>query len=308
VSCFNGKTVTMTEAMPTATAGMNFVDPPHVGKSGLMMKINNYIPPMKEELEQQVIIVDTWQRESLFPKFFYDYFIKTFMIPAYTCAPTQYAGLTDPRACYCNGGDYHSMPTLNIDATNEGQQYDIEPSSYMFEPYLTAEVMPTTLCIFGIYYNSQLTSSGQQEILLGQRVMSTFPYFIVYDRDNNQSFAQLGNAVESESGGGNTVEITVSCCVVAVLFGLLVYLIYLRRARIKAEEWLELNKNLLFSQNAHLKTEEEILEALVKSKELKDKMLLTAQNANGAQITAATQQSVLSQSVGDSKNQLLGTP
>ena len=53
---------------------------------------------------------------------------------------------------------------------------------------------------------------------------------------------------------------------------MLVYLIYLRRARIQAEEWLELHKGTLFSQTANLKTEEEILEALVKSKELKDNM------------------------------------
>ena len=49
---------------------------------------------------------------------------------------------------------------------------------------------------------------------------------------------------------------------------MLVYLIYLRRNRIKAEEWLEQNKATLFSHAANLKSEEEILEALVKSKEL----------------------------------------
>ena len=51
---------------------------------------------------------------------------------------------------------------------------------------------------------------------------------------------------------------------------MLVYLIFLRRKRIKAEEWLEQHKNTLFSQSANLKTEEEILEALVKSKDLKE--------------------------------------
>ena len=59
---------------------------------------------------------------------------------------------------------------------------------------------------------------------------------------------------------------------------MLVYLIYLRRNRIKAEEWLEQHKNTLFSHSANLKTEEEILEALVKSKELQD--LLQERNNN----------------------------
>ena len=56
----------------------------------------------------------------------------------------------------------------------------------------------------------------------------------------------------------------------AILFVMLVYLIVLRRNRIKAEEWLEQHKNTLFSQQANLKTEEEILEALVKSQEMQD--------------------------------------
>ena len=40
---------------------------------------------MKEELNQQVLTVDTWERETQLPPFFYNYFMETFMIPAYTC-------------------------------------------------------------------------------------------------------------------------------------------------------------------------------------------------------------------------------
>jgi len=57
---------------------------------------------------------------------------------------------------------------------------------------------------------------------------------------------------------------------------MLIYLIYLRRARIQAEEWLELNKNTLFSQHSNLKTEEEILEALVKCQKKKKEEEATA--------------------------------
>ena len=80
-------------------------------------------------------------------------------------------------------------------------------------------------------------------------------------------------------GGKGTrgVQIAVSITIVLILFLMLVYLIVLRRNRIKAEEWLEQHKSTLFSHAANLKTEEEILEALVKSKELKD--LLENRNA-----------------------------
>jgi len=40
---------------------------------------------MRKELEKQVLMVNTWERATLFPEFFYDYFMDTFMIPAYTC-------------------------------------------------------------------------------------------------------------------------------------------------------------------------------------------------------------------------------
>ncbi len=50
-----------------------------------MLKIQGYVPPMKEELQDQKLALDTWNRETLLPGFFYEYFTKTFMIPAYTC-------------------------------------------------------------------------------------------------------------------------------------------------------------------------------------------------------------------------------
>ena len=55
-----------------------------------------------------------------------------------------------------------------------------------------------------------------------------------------------------------------------MLFLLLVYLIYLRRNRIKAEEWLEVHKDVLFGSTWGKMTEVEILEALVKNKNMAD--------------------------------------
>jgi len=107
--------------------------------------------------------------------------------------------------------------------------------------------------------------------------MATFPFFVIFDRLNNSAALELGNATQLGGKGALGVQIAVSITIVLVLFIMLVYLIVLRRNRIKAEEWLEQHKGTLFSHAANLKTEEEILEALVKSKELKD--LLENRNA-----------------------------
>ena len=54
-----------------------------------------------------------------------------------------------------------------------------------------------------------------------------------------------------------------SFAVVIVIYAFLVYLIFLRRRKIKAEEWLETHKNTLFNHGSSFKTEEEVIEALV---------------------------------------------
>ena len=81
---------------------------------------------------------------------------------------------------------------------------------------------------------------------------------------------ELGNAVPIERSETFGVKLAVSLLIVLALFAMLIYLIYLRRARIQTEEWLELNKNTLFNQKSNLRTEEEILEALTKYKESRE--------------------------------------
>jgi len=139
--------------MPEATNTMNFSPMLYYKDADLMLKIQNYVPPMKEELQQQVLAVNTWARETMLPKFFYDYFMKTFMIPAYTCDKLSdtdtYPGMQDTYSCYCNNGDYHTMPQINLEITGKNFQYDIDPANYMFLPYLNYTV-PMSLCILGI--------------------------------------------------------------------------------------------------------------------------------------------------------------
>ena len=106
--------------------------------------------------------------------------------------------------------------------------------------------------------------------------MAEFPFYAVYDRNTGAVTLELGATTSTDGKGTLGIQIAISIIIVIILFAMLVYLIFLRRKRIKAEEWLEQHKNTLFSQSANLKTEEEILEALVKSKDLKEMLELEA--------------------------------
>ena len=254
-----------------------------------MLKLENYVPPMKEELDEQVYAVDTSKRMTYLPSFFYDYFIDTFMIEAYTCDKVkthlgQYPEANETYACYCNNGDFHTMPEINLEVQDQDYQYDMAAQNYMFLPFLSDSATPMTKCILGLQSTKTTVGKNEMElVILGQRAMAEFPYYTVYDREAETATIELGDSQKNNENSSLGAEIAISSTIVIALFAMLVYLIYLRRARIQAEEWLELHKNTLFSQTA-MKTEEEILEALVKSKELRDKLennkSAAASNAN----------------------------
>ena len=55
------------------------------------------------------------------------------MIPAFTCdemraQDLKYPGLWKTYSCYCNNGDYHTMPSINVEITGKNFQYDLGPS------------------------------------------------------------------------------------------------------------------------------------------------------------------------------------
>ena len=119
------------------------------------MKLYDYVPPMRGELDQQLIIVDTYFREYHFPNYFFEYFLDTFMIDHVTCDPYEgtYPRMTDPKKCFCNNGNYHSLPIINIvfnQSSDNSRTFDLPPSSYLHQPYLTSDTVPTTNCILGI--------------------------------------------------------------------------------------------------------------------------------------------------------------
>lgn len=77
---FNNVGATLPGAIPTAANDLSFAEPLYYYGMDLMLKIQNYVPPMKEELDTQLLAINTWNRETELPAFFYDYFIDTFMI------------------------------------------------------------------------------------------------------------------------------------------------------------------------------------------------------------------------------------
>ena len=55
---------------------------------------------------------------------------------------------------------------------------------------------------------------------------------MVYDRVHKEAHTQLGNATSTGSNKAEVFQIIVVISLVVFLFGMLIYLIYLRRARI----------------------------------------------------------------------------
>ena len=121
-----------------------------------MVKVADFIPPVKEKLEFEQIKIDTYFRMIHVPNFFLNYFDETFMIQDYTCNNitgniTEYTQELDTvYSCFCNNGDYHQMPTINFELNKRKVQYDMDPPDYMLMPYINYTDPVMSQCIFGI--------------------------------------------------------------------------------------------------------------------------------------------------------------
>ena len=51
----------------------------------LQLRIADYSPVMRENPYEQILAVDTRDRETILPDYFFEYFNNTFMIESYTC-------------------------------------------------------------------------------------------------------------------------------------------------------------------------------------------------------------------------------
>lgn len=243
----------------------------------LMLKISNYVPPKREELQLQMITIDSYYKALKVPSFFYDYYKDTFIIKAYTCDlfneqenMEYFRGIDNVYTCYCNNGDYHSLPDINFEVKDMSYQFDLGASDYLMLPYINY-TRPISLCVLGLDTIAE-NREGYAVVQFGQRSLAQFPLIVSYDVSNGDVTLNLGGTGDTPQNNDIAKQIIISLSIVIVLFIMLVYLIFLRRNRIKAEEWLEQNKSILFNSALGLRSEEEILEALVKSQKMQDKL------------------------------------
>lgn len=87
------------------------------------------------------------------------------MIQAYTCdkmfpQDLSYPGFSQTYACYCNEGDYHSMPQINFEVTDSSYQFNLNPGQYMFLPYLNYTEPIVSLCVLGLLESTKKLTNG----------------------------------------------------------------------------------------------------------------------------------------------------
>ena len=125
-----------------------------------------------------------------------------------------------------------------------------------------------SLCVLGLQQTTTNSMAGTEYVSLGQRALATCPFYAVYDREANTAQIELGGAVAMGTSGTNGGAAVVAITIVVVIAVTLIYLIAMRAMRIKAEEWYEANKNVIFCPiAAKLKPEHHILKRLVDGKE-----------------------------------------
>ena len=106
---------------------------------------------------------------------------------------------------------------------------------------------------------------------MGQRAITLFPFFIVYDRTANTAVFKLGGATSLGSDNSLALKISISVITSLLMYGLIIYMVILRRNRDAAMIWLDENRKVLLKYSDNNKTEEEILQSLVKAHEFNAK-------------------------------------
>ena len=61
---YEAKGVNKQDAFPVGAADQVFTDALYYKGTDVMLKINNYVPPMQEELDSTIMALDTWNRET----------------------------------------------------------------------------------------------------------------------------------------------------------------------------------------------------------------------------------------------------
>lgn len=138
----------------------------------------------------------------------------------------------------------------------------------MFLPYFNY-TQPMSLCILGLQETTHSEMANRKYVSLGQRALAHLPFYAIFDRSTNTATIELGGAVENgENCQNDFYPVVVAISLIGSLLVLICYLIYLRCNRLKAEEWLEKNRHILFNHANKLKSEEELLAAILQSPKL----------------------------------------
>ena len=133
-------------------------------------------------------------------------------------------------------------------------------------PYINYDPPIMSQCIFGIDGYKVIGTLDESVLTFGQRFLAKFPLMVVYDREAKSVKVAIGNSDETDK----LPWLPLSLCFIPGigLFLILLYLISLKRKRLRAEEWLETHNDILFGATWGSLSEIEILESLVKNRGL----------------------------------------
>ena len=67
----------------------------------------------------------------------------------------NYPGFSNIYTCYCNNGDYHSLPDINFELKNLNMQFDLAASNYLLLPYINY-TRPVSLCLLAMDTTSEM--------------------------------------------------------------------------------------------------------------------------------------------------------
>ena len=244
-----------------------------------MLKVMDFIPPQKNyDVVKQNLRVDTYYRSMYTPFYFFEFLRTNYFIENFTCDKVSKDALNfttqyDLYSCSCNDENYNGMPDIKIMLdVNDGLEYVLGPSDYMFMPFINYTEPIDARCILALLSYEMATEV--RLITLGQRFFAKFGLMVVYDRESRS--AQM--AISGSEDINETVHVIRPICFgiifSIIFFGLLLYLINMKYTRMAAEKWLEVHQDVLFGTTWGSMTELEILETLVKNKSLAETMLV----------------------------------
>ena len=132
------------------------------------------------------------------------------------------------------------MPNIKIMLdVNDGLQYVLEPSDYMFMPFINYTEPIDSRCLLALLSYDE--NSIANEITLGQRFFAKFGLMVVYNREENSAIMAIGGSEPINELISLILPIAIGVLFSFLFFGLVLYLINLKYKRMRAEKWLDIH-------------------------------------------------------------------